>query len=81
MQRLLLQGFALGFWKHDAGTVNMADGEGSCELLNYVQPDHRILSTGTITSRVMKPDKEKEDELKAQPLSAGFNNQLLDCEC
>lgn len=56
--------------------VNMVDSEGSCEPLNYVQPGHRIIATGTLTGRVMEPGKEKEDELKAQPLSAGFNNGL-----
>lgn len=53
----------------DMMPLNVVDGEGFSELLNYTQPGYRIPSRGTITSHVEKR-YEKKDDLKAQLLSA-----------
>lgn len=59
--------------------INVVDGNGFRELLNFIEPGYRIPSRGTITSRVEARYGEKKDELKAQLRSADKVAITTDC--
>lgn len=65
--------------KEDVMPINMVDGDGAPEQLNYIEPGYRILSRGTITSHVESQYKEKKDKLKEELQSANKVALMTDC--